>query len=260
MHSRFLALASIAALALPAAPATAQDYEVEHEVIHTAPVMDQGSYEGEWQGGWVSDSRYEGVWQGNYQALPHAPGLGYSTEERDAWLQRCRANYYREDVRRGPDGAFIGGVLGAVAGGIIGNRIDNRGSRLGGTLLGAGAGAVAGAVIGDAIDGEGDRVEEHEAYDYCESYLYDYERRGIHGMHHSAGYAGYGYGAVHWVRVPIHRVRRAACRCEPTVREVVEEEIIEEEVIVERPVVTTTVVREAPTPVKGKTQPLRNVK
>lgn len=99
--------------------------------------------------------------------------LGYSVEQREAWLAECRANHAPADRRQG---GLIGGLLGAVVGGIAGNRIAD-GARLGGTLIGAGVGGLAGAAIGGAIDRADARrdAQRDGAADYCEQYLSRYE-------------------------------------------------------------------------------------
>ena len=227
-------------------PALAQDYRIESEAIYddavyANPDMAGDAYAGTWTGEWVAPDRYQGTWQGEYDARGSHYGAGhdqgyygsqfaYSPRERDMWLQQCRANYFEAGSgRRGPDGALIGGLVGAVAGGVIGNRVGD-GSRLGGTVLGAGVGGLAGAVIGDAIDGEDEA--EAQAYDYCESYLREYEAYGARP------------GPVRWVKVPIRRVsvtRPVTCECGTR------QEVIEEEVVIEHPAPVTTY---APRPTK----------
>ncbi|MDE1468141.1 glycine zipper 2TM domain-containing protein [Aurantiacibacter sp. D1-12] len=230
---------------------------------------DESTWHGEWRGtytdeyGQAVEAEYQGVWVGDAHFISddghvlrhdgnnwharhgsghhggryrnaHAPGLGYTTEERNRWLAECRYvmagdDYYDDGRRRGPDGALIGGLLGAVAGGVAGNRIADD-NRLLGTVVGAGLGGLAGAAIGDAIDGDGDsdyyegmNREELWAARYCEAYLARHEM--------GAGY-GYGYGQPMMmvpVRVSGHGHRARNCRrCEgETV--IIEEEIIEVE-------------------------------
>lgn len=122
-----------------------------------------------------------------------APRLGYSNEQREAWLSDCRIvmrgdEGYHDDSRyedEDDNGGLLGGLLGAVVGGVAGNRIGGSGDRLAGTLIGAGIGGIAGAVIGSAIGGEDDDrgYDEREANgawagDYCEAYLRRYEAGG----------------------------------------------------------------------------------
>jgi len=133
--------------------------------------------------------------------------LGYTEEQRDAWLTECRLLYSRDSYYdrgyygRGrhdddADGGIIGGLLGAVIGGIAGNRIAD-GERLGGTLIGAGLGGLAGAVIGSAIDAADgdDDYDYHEAGEdswasqYCNAYLRRYEAGATAGHYTHAAYA-----------------------------------------------------------------------
>lgn len=115
--------------------------------------------------------------------------LGYSPEQRDAWLGECRANHAPpRETRRG---GLIGGLLGAAAGGFAGNRIAD-GARLGGTLLGAGLGGLAGAAVGTVIDRADERRDlrrQDAAMDYCEDYLRRYET-GVYSQ------GTYGYPAA----------------------------------------------------------------
>lgn len=195
--------------------------------------------------GWDEHAR-EGVRMPGPGMPPQSYGsrLGYSPDQRAAWLENCRAAYYDGEGRR--RGEIIGGVLGAVAGGVAGNRIAD-GARLGGTLIGAGVGGLAGAAIGGAIGGERDR----DRYDECEAYLLRYEQSYAagHGAYaQGTGYGhGYGYGPVMWVKVPIVRKRRD-CGCE----RVVEEWIEEEEVVAAPPRVKRVRIQQ-PAPVKTKT-------
>ena len=138
---------------------------------------------------------------------------------------------------------------------MIGNRVADR-HRLRGTLIGAGLGGLAGAVVGDAIDDRGNQELADRAYDACEAYLAEYESR-------ASGWGqpgfGYGYGPVYWVKVPIHRARRASCNCASS-QQVVEEEVWEDvvvEEVVEEKIVTRTVPRR---PVPLKTTKLQSAK
>ena len=246
MTLRFASI--LAATALAASPAIAQDYAIESVPVLDDTVYADGAYQGEWRGDWVAPERYEGVWEGTYDAAlddrPYAPHLAYSARDRAMWLQQCRATYdygYYDSYDRGPDGAVIGGVIGAVAGGVIGNRVAD-GARLGGTLLGAGLGGLAGAAIGDAVDGDDPVAVAAYPADYCESYLRDYEAR-----------AAYSAPQKRLRRVIRRPVAQPSCDC------AVEEEVIEEVVMVERPVaVTRSVATKAVSP--GKTTRLRSTK
>ncbi len=229
---------------------------------------DESTWHGEWQGtytdayGQVVDAAYRGVWVGETRFISedgpilahdgnswradrdagrdrrhytnaHAPGLGYTTAQRNQWLAECRyvmadgGGYSDARYDREPDGALIGGLLGAVAGGIAGNRIADD-NRLLGTVVGAGVGGLAGAAIGDAIDGDGvDDYEDMEreelwAARYCEAYL----------ARHEMG-AGYHYGyAQPMMMVPVRMGGHHGRRC----RRCGEEVVIEEEIIeVDRP-------------------------
>ncbi|MBH5321400.1 glycine zipper 2TM domain-containing protein [Erythrobacter sp. JGD-13] len=165
-----------------------------------------------------------GGWREYPRSTAHAPGLGYTTAQRNQWLAECRylmaggGGYYDDRYDRGPDGALIGGVLGAVAGGVAGNRIAD-GDRLLGTVVGAGLGGLAGSAIGSAVDGEGDYAEfdreELWAARYCDAYL----------ARHEMG-AGYAY-AQPMMLVPV----RAAPMRRPHCSQCAEEVIIEEEII-----------------------------
>lgn len=151
--------------------------------------------------------------------------LGYSPEEREAWLADCRAlylggdGYYAEREERDGDGNLIGGLIGAVVGGIAGNRIAGRGDRLPGTILGAGIGGVAGLAIGsviDAISGDDDDDYEYDdrefadAAHYCEAYLHRYES--------GAGYAQPVY-VQQVVMAPAAQIVRRPGRYREVVRE-----------------------------------------
>lgn len=169
-------------------------------------------------------------------ALPPQPAtfeLGYSADERAAWLAECRA--------RQEDNGLGGALIGGLAGGIIGHEVAGSGNRTAGTIIGAGAGAVVGAAI--------DRAEDRGRIDACDDYLTRYENSylaqpGAAGAYPAA--YGYGYGApVMWVPVRISHRHGKGCGC---AREQVVEEWIEEEVI-------ETPVRQAP-PAPVKTVPL----
>ena len=253
--------------------------------------QDAETWQGEWRGtytdayGQVVEAEYSGVWMGETRFVSqeghvlmhdgdewhgrygdghharryrdaHAPGLGYTTAQRDQWLAECRylmagsGGYYDSGYDRGPDGALIGGVLGAVAGGVAGNRIAD-GDRLLGTVVGAGLGGVAGAAIGDALDDEGDGYydgmdrEELWAARYCEAYL----------QRHEMG-AGYGYAQpVMMVPVRMSGHGHHARNCGPCGEEavIVEEEIVEIERPAPRPVRR---VAPAPQPRSGKRTPI----
>ncbi|WP_271079082.1 glycine zipper 2TM domain-containing protein [Aurantiacibacter sp. MUD61] len=216
--------------------------------------------EAEYSGVWMGDAHFmsedgrvlthdgHGGWREHHRSNAHAPGLGYTTEQRNQWLAECRylmaggGGYYDDRYDRGGNGGLIGGVLGAVVGGVAGNRIAD-GDRLLGTVVGAGLGGIAGAAIGSAVDGDGDYDdldrEELWAARYCEAYL----------ARHEMG-AGYGY-AQPMMMAPVRAVsmRRPTCsRCE-------EEVIIEEEVVeIERP--ARRVVPRRPARSGGKRTPI----
>lgn len=226
--------------------------------------QDEGTWHGDWQGtytdeyGEAIEAEYRGVWMGDAHFISedgqvlthdgtswharhhgdgfrnaHAPGLGYTTEQRNQWLAECRymmaggGGYSDARYERGPNGSLIGGLLGAVAGGVAGNRIAGD-DRLLGTVVGAGLGGLAGAAIGDALDGDDyDDLDREElwAARYCEAYL----------ARHEMG-AGYGYGyAQPMMMVPVRMSGhgRHGRRCGPCGGDtvIVEEEIVE----VERP-------------------------
>lgn len=164
--------------------------------------------------------------------------LGYTPQQRAAWLDQCRASYLRSDYRNG-NGAVIGGLVGAAVGGFAGNRIAD-GNRLLGTVVGAGVGGLAGAAIGDAADRDARRDGEAAAIDQCENYLRRYE-----ASYAAPGYShAPGYGPVQWVRVPIIREHRRDCDC----RKIEAEEVIEE--VVEQPIPTKYVPVKQPTATK----------
>ena len=232
---RSLCLAS-AAVALATSPVAAQDYDLDpiYDVPgYDEPVYADDGYDGEWNGGWVSENTYSGEWEGTYTRGAR-DGLGshlaYTRAERDAWLADCQylmagsGGYYGDYYDRGPDGQIVGGLLGAVAGGVIGNRVAD-GERLGGTLLGAGLGALAGAAIGGVLDGDGDGEigrEELWAARYCDAYLRRYELGG--------GYPGQAQQVmlVQTTGHPMRRRHRHSPECESICREtVIEEEIVE---------------------------------
>ncbi|TVV69892.1 glycine zipper 2TM domain-containing protein [Sphingomonas solaris] len=113
-----IALATTTAVALPVAPAAAQNYG-----------WDDRGYGG--QGfqnvGWRNDRRYNN-------------NRRYSNNRNYRGNQRCRD--------KGNGGLAIGGI----AGGLAGNTIAGRGDKTLGTILGAGGGALAGRAI-DKSDG-----------------------------------------------------------------------------------------------------------
>ena len=153
-------------------------------------------------------------------------GYGMHPEERDAWLDECRA-------RLSEGGSVIeGALIGGAIGGLAGNRIAGRGNRTEGTIAGAAVGAVAGAAI-DGATGRRDRDE-------CEAYLDNYyaQASGVYGHHPGYGAYGpahgypqaYGYGHGYgagccgqpMMMVPIVRMARSEPRCTETV-EIIEE-------------------------------------
>jgi hypothetical protein len=160
--------------------------------------------------------------------------VGYSIEEREAWLAECRD---RVGYDNGVGGAIIGGVIGGVAG----NRIAGRGNRTVGTVVGAGVGAVAGAAIDKAED-------RGAARGYCEDYLDRYEafyaNGGARYGYPAAGYGTAGVGAypyaapysgrVMWLPVVVKKRRLAGCDC-------AQEQVIEQEVV--RPAPAKRVIR-----------------
>ena len=235
-------------------PVSAQGYADHPGLAGGNPV--RAAYDGAWDGEWVTRDRYEGVWQGSYDAnaQPYAPGLAYTASQRADWIEQCQANYVRSS-RRGNDGRITGGVLGALAGGVIGNRVAD-GNRLAGTVIGAGLGGLAGAEIGDAL-ADSDRRLLEDAYFECETYLRNYEAQAASFVRPGYGPPGYAGAPVYWVKVPIHRVRRASCNCEP---QQVVEEVIEEDVLVEHVVERRTIARPAPRPVTTKSTKLRSTK
>lgn len=177
--------------------------------------------------------------------LPPVPSVGYTEEDRRAWLDDCRAEYYGEGER---DGGIIGGILGAVTGGIIGNRVAD-GERLGGTLLGAGVGGLAGLAIGAAIGAATDREE----IDECEAYLRRYESGYRHGWPkhpYPYGYPTHGYPVM---MVPV-KIETRYVYSEPIRHEkdIVVEEWIEEDVV-ETKIVSQPTKYVKPKAEKGKT-------
>ena len=220
MTFRSASLFAAAALAGLTAPALAQDYDpgeppplpTWEDQTEQAP-----SYASEDQ-----DPRWLEPREQPIAPYGEGPAMGYSPEQRAAWLDQCRAAYH--DAAGRERGQVIGGLLGAAAGGVAGNRIAGSGSRLGGTLIGAGVGALAGAAIGGAVGAEADR----ERLDECEAYLVRYEQ-SYQG--YAAGYAPGAYGyhypypyPVMWVRVPIVTERRGDCGCQTVVEEFSEEQ------------------------------------
>lgn len=176
-----------------------------------------------------------------------APRLGYSPQQRDAWLAECHANHAPRERRQG---GLLGGFLGAVLGGVAGNRIAD-GARLGGTLLGAGVGGLAGAAVGTAIDRADERRDarrEDAALAYCEDYL---------GRYESGAYAqpGYGYGMM---AVPVMMVPVAMQQARPHVHGPECEEIEEWDEVVAPVGYTRPRARaQAPAPRPGKLVPVR---
>jgi hypothetical protein len=190
------------------------------------------------------------------QQVSYPPMPPQQAFDREAWLDRCRAQY-RDDSNGRRDGRIGGGLLGAAVGGVIGNRVAD-GDRLAGTLIGAGVGGIAGAVLGSVIGGSGDRRRDARALDECEAWLDRYMAGGFQQGQH--GYPGYGYGygyAMHMTYVPVlvQIPQRAV------VRETVTEEWVE---VQQQHHHTHTYTRPAkkvhyhsapaPTPVKGKTR------
>lgn len=171
--------------------------------------------------------------------------LGYSPEQRRAWLETCVANQLPPERR---NGGLIGGLLGAVAGGVAGNRIAD-GSRLAGTLIGGGVGAVAGAVLGTVIDRDGDDDRLERAVSYCETYLGNYEAQSMQQSGYGYGYPAAGYAMAYpvmMVAVPTMGHQRME-----------REEVVEEWVEVSEP---TYVSRPAPRPrAPAKRVPVRPV-
>ena len=209
MTIRSASLIAAALLAASATSAFAQDYDPRA----LPPLPDAGQWDEYGQAAVVAQAP--------------VPAMGYSAEQRAAWLDQCRANYYEDDSGR-RSGEAIGAVTGAIAGGVIGSEIDD-GDDVAGTLIGAGVGGLAGAVVGGEIGGAADRDQAERRLAECEAYLAQYEQ----------GYAGYGTAAAYgtgsgvgyhypypypvmWVRVPIVTERRD-CGCEEIVEGYVEE-------------------------------------
>ncbi|MXO60508.1 hypothetical protein GRI89_13260 [Altererythrobacter salegens] len=168
--------------------------------------------------------------------LPPVPTVGYTLQQREAWLADCRRRYYGEKKK---SGGLIGGLLGAIGGGIAGHEVTNGSShrRLGGTLIGAGVGGLLGAAIGSAIGAASDRDD----IDECEAYLNNYT--GGYGPGPAYGPYGYGYTGYVTVMVPV-ATQATYTYSAPTRRETqyVTEEIVEEKVVVPQ----TKYVRTAP--------------
>ena len=179
-----------------------------------------------------------------YGGLPPVPSIGYTQDQRDAWLADCRQQYSGSKKK----GGLIGGLLGAIGGGIAGHELTDgsKTRRLGGTLIGAGVGGLVGAAIGSAIGGAADRKDMDE----CEAYLQHYTG----GYQYGNGYGyGYGYGGYVTVMVPV-QVQGAYTYSAPTRHETsyVVEEVIEEKVDVPqtkyvKAVPVTKYVKTAPT-------------
>lgn len=132
--SPLFAASAIAALAVMAAPAAAQD-----SAYGAAPV-------------YASTPVYSSA--APVRAVPQ-----YDPAQREEWLAACEQQY-RTERRWG----WTGPLLGAGLGGLAGNRIAGRHDRTVGTV----AGAVAGGLIGAA----GDRSRANpRARAYCEAYL-----------------------------------------------------------------------------------------
>ena len=299
MPIRTLLLAAGASLAM-ATPALAQvDDRYADVAVETGDwdgtFVDIGgaTIYGDFGGTWIGEDRFvtdegrmlylddEGMWredamgEGEYRVerrvirrdLPRrevaahsGPVLGYTAEERAAWIAQCVSlhdrsayelysdPYYRHRDNDG-NGGLIGGLLGAVVGGFAGNRIDDDGNRLAGTLIGAGIGGVAGAVIGAAIDRDDERYDDYGYYDdevyydnaayyanYCNAYLTNYER---------------GYGVPGQVQaVPVTMVATPARTARRALPRELHIEVIEQEIAAERPTY-----RAEPAPVSRRTAP-----
>lgn len=180
----------------------------------------------------------------SYGGLPPVPSVGYTRDEREAWLAQCRQQYFGEGKRTG---GLLGGLLGAVGGGVAGHELVDGSSRrrLGGTLIGAGIGGILGAGIGAAIGASADRRK----IDECEAYLNQYTGGRGPGPVAPAYGPGYGYGyayAYPVMMVPV-QVQAPYVYTAPTRHETkyVVEEIVEEKVVVPR---RSKYVKSAPAP------------
>src|SRR3990167_2098035 len=191
------AIVAAAALAGAAMPAMAQDGAYEYGTYPPPPAVSEVYGAGDYRQGTYPEQgevQYHGSYPGGPMVHPGAPGaypmqspgvpeayptapglppmpnLGYTHDDRKAWLADCRTPYYGEGKKKG---GIIGGVLGAVTGGIIGHEVTNGSStrRLGGTLIGAGVGGLAGLAIGAMIGAASD----DKKIDECEAYLRRYE-------------------------------------------------------------------------------------
>ncbi len=181
------------------------------------------------------------------------PNMGYTYDQRAAWLEQCRAAYSGSQGVSSTEGAVIGGVVGAVAGGAAGAAIDDGDTD--GTLIGAGVGAVAGAAIGSAVAAD----SSDAGYDQCEDYLARYEQ----------GYSGYAQGpapegyenipGVTWVRIPLGK--NCCCPPQPRISRVIEEVLPQEYVPAPAPPPRprpSKIERIAPAP--GKTVPIQQIR
>ncbi|WP_305097571.1 hypothetical protein [Croceibacterium aestuarii] len=170
------------------------------------------------------------------QGLPPVPSVGYTRDQREAWLADCRQQYYGPKKK---NGGIIGGLLGMVGGGIAGHELTDgpRTRRIGGTLIGAGVGGLVGAAIGSAIGAAADR----EDMDECEAYLSHYT--GGYGLGpmpaapaYGPGYGyGYGYGGYVTIMVPVP-MQPTYIYTAPTRHETryVTEEVVEERIAAPR--------------------------
>ena len=206
MTIRSASLLAAAALAGLATPALAQ------QAVYTAPLPTQvplPTSAGAWQGQsvYVNPGPYQGVTTVGQPPLGVAEvqAPAYTPEQRNEWLEQCRAAYGNEGRE---EGQVIGGVVGAVAGGVAGNQIAAEHDETEGTLIGAGVGAVAGAAIGGAVGADADR----DRVDLCEAQWTQYEpgNRAYRVIDAPGAYAGEGYGYAYpypypviWVKVPI---------------------------------------------------------
>ncbi len=171
------------------------------------PVTDRreaGTYEGEWNGGYVDPQgqTYRGEWEGNYTGQDGrryegtyrgtATGAPVYTSGRTAGAPYETVPYNdrvnsRDDYEggyetpRGYEGyerclrsnGVAGGAIGGVIGAIAGNRIAGRGNRTAGTLIGGGLGALAGLGIEKATK-KCDRYLPREEYPVANRYPQGY--------------------------------------------------------------------------------------